>query len=204
MGDPTITTVVSEETLNLVGRYVARRLSRVLKGQALFLVIEDGAKPWARLLTHEFWQVSNSKPQTVGIKASSYVGQQSTGSVRLQIDETASSVLRATALGQRSIVIVEDVIESGRTMEAVATYLVGIGFPEERIIIASMLYKHGLGAVSHRVCDEVLYATSHALPVFVGLEMNTDIFVVGFGLDLDNQYRELPYIGSYRENGEQA
>jgi hypoxanthine phosphoribosyltransferase len=85
----------------------------------------------------------------------------------------------ACALGGRDVVIVDDILDSGRTL-AFAKALI-----ESR------------GARSVRTCilidKDVPRATATA-PDFIGFRC-PPVFVVGYGMDLANRYRELPFIG---------
>lgn len=79
----------------------------------------------------------------------------------------------------RNVLIIEDIIDSGRTLNHLKN-LLGQRAPES-LKLCTLLDKP-----SRRVVDvDVEY---------VGFEIE-DKFVVGYGLDYDQQYRNLPYIG---------
>jgi hypoxanthine phosphoribosyltransferase len=84
----------------------------------------------------------------------------------------------------RHVLLVDDILESGRTL----TYA-------RNLILAR-------GALSVRIA--VLLEKPHKRAVtieadFVGFS-TPDQFVVGYGLDYANRYRELPYIGVLQQN----
>ena len=76
-----------------------------------------------------------------------------------------------TTIEGKNVLVVEDIIDSGRTL----SYLL------QNLKLCTLLDKP-----DRRVCDVKVD--------YVGFEI-PDEFVVGFGLDLDQQYRNLPYIG---------
>ena len=80
----------------------------------------------------------------------------------------------------RHVVLVEDIVDSGRTLARLSRLL------RER------------GALSVRVCA-LLDKPSRRVPggvdaEYVGFSIE-DLFVVGYGLDYAERHRELPYVG---------
>lgn len=108
------------------------------------------------------------------VALSSYASTESTGSVQFRMDLTAD-------LAERDVLVVEDIVDTGRTLDAL------LGVLRER------------GPASLSVCTlldklerrEIEVAVDH-----VGFNVPNE-FVVGYGLDLDERYRNLPYIGIY-------
>ena len=103
---------------------------------------------------------------------SSYSGTSSTGAVKINKD-----------LGQdiegRHVIIVEDILDSGVTLSYLKHYL--LGRKPASITIATLLDKP-----ARRKSDIVADYSCFEVP---------DAFVVGYGLDYNEQYRNLPYIG---------
>ena len=84
-------------------------------------------------------------------------------------------------LDGRDVLIVEDIIDSGRTLSYLMKMLADRG--PNSLKLATLLDKP-----SRRVVDGVTVDyTGFSIP---------DAFVVGFGLDYDQRYRNLPYIGT--------
>jgi hypoxanthine phosphoribosyltransferase len=79
----------------------------------------------------------------------------------------------------RDVLILDDILESGRTLAFAKDLLVARG--ARRVMIAVMLEKPGKRAV-----------TVHA--DFVGFHC-PDLFVVGYGMDVAHSYRQLPFVG---------
>jgi hypoxanthine phosphoribosyltransferase len=103
---------------------------------------------------------------------SSYAGVKSTGAVRMLMD------LRENPKG-KNIILVEDIVDSGLTL----------AFLRESLLARDV--------ASLKVCALLDKPDCHRVPVsldYLGFSV-PDEFVVGYGLDFTEQYRELPYIG---------
>ena len=84
-----------------------------------------------------------------------------------------------TPLENRHVIIVEDIVDSGKTLSHLVRYLA------ER------------GASSVKTCtllDKPSRRTVEFVPDYCGKEI-PDKFVIGFGLDYDEKYRNLPFVG---------
>lgn len=108
--------------------------------------------------------------------ASYHGGTSSTGSIILRKDVTMD-------LENRDVIIVEDIVDTGRTLKHLITYL------KERNVksveCASLVDKP-----SARLVD--------VKAKYIGVESPNE-FLVGFGLDYEEKYRNLPYIGVLKE-----
>lgn len=105
---------------------------------------------------------------------SSYEGTQSTGEVRITHDLAAS-------IRDAHVLIVEDIVDTGLTLAYLRRTLAVRGPATLRV--ATLLDK----------------PSRRKQPVdveFVGFTI-PDLFVVGFGLDLDEAYRNLPFVGVF-------
>jgi hypoxanthine phosphoribosyltransferase len=109
--------------------------------------------------------------EMVFVRANSYEGTQSTGKVKMVMPLKEN-------LHQKDVIIIEDIIDSGKTLHEFLPYL------EEQkpasVKIATLLFK-----------PKSLQYTIH--PDYVGFEI-PDAFVVGYGLDYDELGRNLPDI----------
>ena len=106
------------------------------------------------------------------LRASSYVGTNSGGEVI--IDGALPEI------SGRDVVIVEDIVDTARTLSKLKTLML-----EEKpnsVKIAALLDKPSRRVVEGFRAD------------YTGFEIE-DFFVVGYGLDCDNKFRNLPYIG---------
>jgi len=80
----------------------------------------------------------------------------------------------------RHILVVEDIVDSGRTARFFMDYL------KDQFNPATLRLAAFLDKPSRRVVT--------VKPDYVGFTIN-DLFVVGYGLDYAEKYRELPYLG---------
>ena len=108
------------------------------------------------------------------MKVSSYgSGTSSTGRINIVLD------LHRGDLADVDIIVIEDIIDSGKTLSHLTKYL------------------KLKGAGSVKTCtllDKPSRREVEFVPDYVGKEV-PDEFVVGFGLDYDEEYRNLPYVG---------
>ena len=108
------------------------------------------------------------------IKASSYgAGTVTTGTINIHLD------LVRPDLDKCDLLIIEDIIDSGLTLSYLTKYLLGKG--ARSVKTCTMLDKPSRRRVEFN-------------PDYCGLEI-PDEFVVGYGLDYNERYRALPYIG---------
>ena len=108
------------------------------------------------------------------MRVSSYgAGTVSSGSVNIVLD------LMRPDLPECDLLIVEDIIDSGRTLSYLCSYLLGKG--AKSVKTCTLLDKP-----SRRVVEFV--------PDYTGFEI-PDEFVVGYGLDYAERYRALPFVG---------
>ena len=107
------------------------------------------------------------------LRVSSYQGESSTGQISLKLP------LEAEKVYDKNVVIVEDIVDTGYTLEFICDY-VGNMHPKS-VITCSLLDKKA----RRRVKID---------PDYSGFVID-DLFVIGYGLDYDQKYRNLPYIG---------
>ncbi len=159
-----------DEILEEVGR-VARQITLDMAGveRPLFVCVLNGAFIFAADL---FRQITLPDAEITFIRMKSYEGTQTTGKVKVIAGLEES-------MAGRDVVIVEDIVDSGLTMQRLIDQ---IGY---------------LGARSVRVC--CLLEKPHARKVdglqldYVALQIPND-FIVGYGLDYNEQGRNLPDI----------
>ena len=110
------------------------------------------------------------------IATTSYKGKESTGDVRIIKD------LKMDVRGN-NILLVEDIVDTGYTVDYILKYL-GLHNPKS-LLVCTLLDKS---------CKREI-----EIPIeFRGFEVG-DHFVIGYGLDYNERYRELDYIGELVE-----
>jgi hypoxanthine phosphoribosyltransferase len=167
--------LVDEESLQARVREIGEAISADYADGDLILicVLKGGVAFLTDLMRHI------TIPHEIDFLAISSYGagqRESTGAVRLLMDLKAD-------IGGRDVLIVEDIVDSGRTMEYLLRTM-------EARKPASLRICTLLSKPSRRVIDVPLD--------YVGFEIPNE-FVLGYGLDLDEKYRNLPYVAVLKE-----
>ena len=165
-----IRVMIPEDEVNVKIKELGRKISEDFAGQEVHLIcilkgsiffVCELAKRITLPVTIDFMQVSSYGAET-----------KSSGVVRLSKDLDEP-------LQGKNVIIVEDIIDSGRTLNHLVN-LLGQRHPKS-MTICTLLDKP-----SRRVVEVDVKYTGFQIP---------DAFVVGYGLDYDQRYRNLPYIG---------
>jgi len=107
------------------------------------------------------------------VQASSYRGRSTTaGDLHVQAELLPD-------LKGRHILLIDDILDTGKTLRHLVGHLKGLGVASVRTAV--LLRKEGRQEVEVE-------------PDFVGFTI-PNAFVVGYGLDYDDEYRNLPFIG---------
>lgn len=135
----------------------------------LFLGLLKGCIPFMPdLLKH-----INLKVEMIYMDVSSYHGGiESSGDIKINYDAT-------TNVSGRDVILVEDIVDTGRTINTVVDLLKYRGVNSVRVV--TLLDKPEGRIVPFK-------------PDYIGITIPKE-FVVGYGLDYNELYRNLPYIG---------
>jgi hypoxanthine phosphoribosyltransferase len=155
---------VAELGAQLAADYESREpvLVSVLKGSIIFLADLVRAMPIP--LSIDLMEVSSYGTST-----------ESSGQVRILKD-------LSTSIEGREVIVVEDIIDTGLTLNYLLRYL------------------HDKGPASIRICCLLDKPARRLAPIEIDYRGFTiaDRFVIGYGLDYGERYRNLPYIGVLR------
>jgi len=155
---------VAELGAQLASDYAGRDpvLVSVLKGSIIFLADLVRAMPIP--LSIDLMEVSSYGAST-----------ESSGQVRILKD-------LSTPIEGREVIVVEDIIDTGLTLNYLLRYL------------------HDKGPASIRICCLLDKPARRLAPIEIDYRGFTiaDRFVIGYGLDYGERYRNLPYIGVLR------
>jgi len=163
--------LLTEEQIGTRLGEIAAQIDADYAGKDLLLV---GVLKGAVMVMADLSRRLESKVTMDWMAVSSYgSGTKSSGVVRILKDLD-------TDLHGRNVLIVEDVIDSGLTLSWLVANLRSRG--PESVEIAAMLRK----PEAAKVDVDVRY---------VGFDIPNE-FVIGYGLDYDERYRNLPYVGT--------
>jgi len=162
--------LINEEQVNEKIREIGKKISEDYAGKRVHLVcvLKGGS----------FFMCELAKRISIPVSldfmsVSSYGGEtQSSGVVKIvkDLDEP---------LEGKDVIVIEDIVDSGRTLSYLLELLQQRG--PKSLALCTLLDKP-----DRRVVDVAVDYTGFQIP---------DKFVVGYGLDYDQQYRNLPYIG---------
>jgi hypoxanthine phosphoribosyltransferase len=163
--------LITEEALQKRIKEMGREISHDYQGEnpMLICILRGGVMFLTDLMR------ALSIPHTIDFMAVSSYGagaRESAGDVRITLDLTTS------ILG-RNVLLVEDIIDSGKTIASVIALL---KTREPKTLRVCTL----LDKVERREVDIPVHYRGFEIP---------NKFVFGYGLDLDEYYRNLPFIG---------
>ncbi len=160
--------MISQEEIKTKVREAGQRISRDYKGKNLVLAgILKGSFIFLSDLTREI--TIDHEIDLIGV--SSYSGTASTGKITF----TKKPDLN---LGGKDVLLVEDIVDTGNTLQAIQAYVQSLN--PASIKICSLIDKHE----RRETQIDVDYAC-------FSLEKG---FIVGYGLDYNERYRNLPAI----------
>lgn len=107
------------------------------------------------------------------LRVSSYHGKETTGKIELNLSINEDNIK------DKNVVIIEDIVDTGYTLSFLKDYL------------------NKMNPKSLKVCallDKKIKRVVDIKPDYYGFDIG-DEFVIGYGLDYNQKYRNLPYIG---------
>ncbi len=168
-----IEVLLSEEEVSKKIREIGEQISKDYAGKKIHLVcVLKGAS---------FFACELAKRITVPVSLD-FMSVSSYGS-----DTTSSGVVRIMkdldeSITDRNVLVVEDIVDSGRTLSYLLEMLKQRGAADVKLCAL-------LDKPERRVVDVKVDYIGFQIP---------DEFVVGYGLDYDQKYRNLPYIGKVK------
>ena len=175
--------LIPESLANQRSHKLMALISEDLRGtQPLVVPLMDGANGFYYSLFS--YREYNFSRRRIDLVVKSYEGTSSSGKIRFPNPHQWEQVLQeANGGSERPILLVEDIVDTARTLTHLISALEKEGISRQRIKIASLLSKP-----SRRMPD-----TEDFFIDYLGFII-PDYFVVGYGLDFDERYRELPDI----------
>lgn len=165
-----IRTMLSEEQVNQKIRELGEKISKDYEGKSVHLVcILKGSVFFCCDLAKRI-----TVPVTLDFMSVSSYGSETVSSGRVRILKDLDESIQG-----KHVIIVEDIIDSGNTLSYLHDLLKSRS--PESLSICTLLDKPDRRETAVQV-------------QYVGFEI-PDEFVVGYGLDYDQKYRNLPYVG---------
>ena len=167
--------IVTEEEIKAAIKKAGAEIDKIYDGRPILLVsVLKGAFVFMADICRAV-----TVPCEIGFMCakSYYQGTNSSGVVQITMDLDAD-------VSKYHVVIVEDIIDTGRTLKDIVKLLSARNPLSLRVVTL-------LDKPSRRVVDFKADLSLFTIP---------DYFVIGYGLDCGEYYRNLPYIAEYGEN----
>ena len=164
--------LITEEEIRTATKALGKQISDSYDGRPILLVsILKGAFVFLADLARE-----NTVPCEIGFMAakSYYSGTQSTGAVKITMDLDQD-------ISKYHVIIVEDIIDTGRTLKDDVNLLRARNPISLKVV--TLLDKPARRLVEFEADTSLFVIPDH--------------FVIGYGLDCAEHYRNLPYIAEY-------
>ena len=157
--------LLSESEIKKRVKEIAEKISRDYKDKTpIFIGILNGSYVFMADLLREL----SISAEVDFVKIRSYEGDSSTGTIKIRKDISAD-------IDDRDIIIVEDIVDSGFTINFLVNRLKESG--PKSVSVATILFKKEVAKLDFEID-------------YVGFEIPPE-FVVGYGLDHDEKYRNL-------------
>lgn len=171
--------LITQEEILKKAEGIGKKVTEEFKGESLVVVgILRGAVPWLADVIKYI-----DLDMEVDFMACSSYGSEKMTSGQVKITKDLDSDIDG-----KSVLIVEDIVDSGTTLEYLKKYFANRN--AKRVKICALLDK----PAGRKVDIDADY---------VGFEVD-DVFLVGYGLDYAQKYRQLPYVSYLEEEESEA
>jgi len=167
--------IVTEEEISRATARIAEEINRDYRGEeVVFITILNGAFMFATDLIKKV----NIECYVDFMQCSTY-GDKTVSSGNFVIKKDL-----VMDISQKNVIVVEDILDSGYTIKNLLEYLKNKN--PKTIKVATFI-------------DKPARRAENVTADYVGVVMSEDHFIVGYGLDYAQKYRNLPYIGILKE-----
>jgi hypoxanthine phosphoribosyltransferase len=157
-------------------RAIAQEIAAAHRGVPVALVVVmRGGFVFAVDLIRQLWEFEVDVLGMEFFQSTSYHGD------RAVTEPVISALGRVNLPEEGPVIIVDDIVDAGRTIQAMVDHLTA---PGRTLEICALL---------DRPAARVLEVHPH----YVGFRLEGPGFVVGYGLDHDSRHRELPYLAQW-------
>lgn len=169
--------LISTEQIQTRVSEMSRQISRDYAGRPVTLL---GVLNGSLMFLADLVRQLDLRSRIGFVQASSYRGA-TTEPKELEVNAGLAPDIRG-----RHVLLLDDILDSGHTLNRLSEHVRGLR--PESLKVAVMLRKRGRQQVPLE-------------PDYCGFEI-PDVFVVGYGMDYDDEYRQLPYVAEL--DGESA
>ena len=166
--------LISEEEIVAKSKELGRLISDEYKDKKapILVALLKGSVPFlAELIKHIDLDIEFDF-----MDVSSYEGTESSGDIKILKDLDRS-------IRNENVILVEDIIDTGRTLKTVTKMMWEKGASDVKIVT---------------LLDKPDRRTVEIEADYIGFTIPNE-FVIGFGLDFNQKYRNLPYVGILKE-----
>lgn len=160
----------TQEQIQARAKELGKKISEDYQGKSIILVgILRGSVPWMA----DIMKAIDLEDVTIDFMACSSYGSSKESSGQVKINKDVEESVEG-----KHIIIVEDIIDSGTTLK----YLKG--------------YFANRGAASVKICALLDKPEGRKIDIegdYIGFTVG-NVFIVGYGLDYNQQYRQLPFV----------
>lgn len=161
--------LVSEAEIGEICTRLGAQITKDYQGKDLVIIgLLKGCNPFMSDLIRKI----DLKLAVDYLAVSSYHGKESTGDVKIRLDLNES-------IKGRHILIAEDIVDTGATITTIKKLLLHRGAASVKIVT---------------LLDKPEGRLMECHPEYIGTVVPNE-FVVGYGLDFNEKYRNLPYVG---------
>lgn len=161
--------LISEDEIKEIIKRLGKQITKDYMGKDLVVIgLLKGCNPFMADLIRQI----DLKLDVDYLAVSSYAGTSSTGDVKIRLD------LNQSVLG-RDVLIAEDIVDTGATITTIKKLLLHRGAKSVKIVT---------------LLDKPAGRLMECYPEYIGTEVPNE-FVVGYGLDFNEKYRNLPFVG---------
>ena len=168
---------ITEKEIDDIVSKLAREISDYFKEQQInflyFIVILTSSLVFASDLMRKLSRLGIFL-QTDAVRAKSYKGKTS-GDIKIRVDDFIQ-----IDLNEKHVLIVDDIFDTGETLYHIREQILNIYKPKtlDFCCLLNKIHERRVKKIDVR---------------FIGIDI-PDEFVVGYGLDYNGKYRELPYL----------
>ncbi len=168
--------IATPEQIQARVRAIAEEIALDHRGTPVTLVVVmRGGFVFAVDLIRQLWELQVDVRAMEFFQSTSYRGERPDSAPQI------SALGRVQLPDDGPVIIVDDIVDAGRTIQAM---LERLSAPGRRLEVCALLER----------------AAAHVTPVrprYVGFQLDGPGFVVGYGLDHDSRHRELPYLAQW-------